>query len=415
VFIDLFAGCGGLSLGLMSAGWRGLLAVEKDPLAFETLKHNLIDSESRMLRYAWPSWFPKASIEISEFIERHESDLPGLGRIDLIAGGPPCQGFSMAGRRESSDPRNRLFRHYVTLVTRLMPALLLLENVRGVSVGFRKRIGRKEKLQRPFSDRILSSLEAAGYRVFPRMVRAVDVGVPQYRPRYIIIAIRADLLDESSSFDPFAGFSSARDHFLERKGLLPERPITVRQAISDLEIRGKKLIECVDSKGFKQIKYDYPRTHYQRLLHKPLNGEAPNSLRLANHRAETTARFQGILETCRQGVQMSDSDRSRFGLKKHCLVPLSGEMPSHTLTTLPDDFLHYSEPRILTVREYARLQSFPDWFSFRGKYTTGGERRRVECPRYTQVGNAVPPFLGEFIGEILFALMERIRQEGRIT
>jgi DNA (cytosine-5)-methyltransferase 1 len=75
------------------------------------------------------------------------------------------------------------------------------------------------------------------------------------------------------------------------------------------------------------------------------------------------------------------------------------------LTTLPDDIIHYSEPRILTVRECARLQSFPDWFEFRGKYTTGGERRVHECPRYTQVGNAVPPLLGEAIGKALIELI----------
>ena len=77
---------------------------------------------------------------------------------------------------------------------------------------------------------------------------------------------------------------------------------------------------------------------------------------------------------------------------------MSPTQPAPTLTTLPDDILHYGEPRILTVRECARLQSFPDWFTFHGKYTTGGDRRKVECPRYTQVGNAVPPLLAKAIG-----------------
>lgn len=100
----------------------------------------------------------------------------------------------------------------------------------------------------------------------------------------------------------------------------------------------------------------------------------------------------------------------RFGLKKHCVVPLDADRPSHTLTTLPDDFLHYSEPRILTVREYARLQSFPDWYEFRGKYATGGDQRLSECPRYTQAGNAVPPFLAEFVGLLLMDLNRQLRQ-----
>jgi DNA (cytosine-5)-methyltransferase 1 len=141
-----------------------------------------------------------------------------------------------------------------------------------------------------------------------------------------------------------------------------------------------------------------------------MNGTAPNSLRLANHRDEIRERFAKILATCRRGVQLSNADRKRIGIKKHCTVPLDPSKPSHTLTTLPDDILHYSEPRILTVREYARLQSFPDWYEFNGKYTTGGELRIRECPRYTQVGNAVPPFLAECLGVLLSNIAEQLQK-----
>jgi DNA (cytosine-5)-methyltransferase 1 len=98
---------------------------------------------------------------------------------------------------------------------------------------------------------------------------------------------------------------------------------------------------------------------------------------------------------------LNHADRKRLGLKKKCVVPLDPEQPSHTLTSLPDDLVHYSEPRILSVREYARLQTFPDWYVFKGKYTTGGSKRVRECPRYTQVANAVPPFLAEVLGRLL--------------
>jgi DNA (cytosine-5)-methyltransferase 1 len=97
-------------------------------------------------------------------------------------------------------------------------------------------------------------------------------------------------------------------------------------------------------------------------------------------------------------VVLSDNERAVLNSKKHTVVVLDPDRPSHTLTTLPDDILHYNEPRILTVREYARLQSFPDWFVFKGKYTTGGEKRRNECPRYTQVGNAVAPLVAQILG-----------------
>lgn len=412
-FIDLFAGCGGLSLGLLSAGWQGLFAVEQDSLAFETLKHNLVDGHAHCpFRYDWPSWLAKTPIEISQFINQYAEDLAALkGELDLIAGGPPCQGFSFAGRRKSNDPRNELFKHYVELVTILKPPFLLLENVKGISVAFRKPANAENgngHESKPFSDRIKDDLKEAGYDVFTRLVRAMEVGVPQFRPRYILLAIRRDILRSHPDFDPFKDLDKRRKEFLQGKGLAVNCPVTVRQAISDFESKGKKLVACNDSPGFEQIEYGHPRTRYQRLLHGELNGIAPNSLRLVNHRDKTRKRFHQIISSCRHGVQLSPADRERFGLKKHCVVPLDANQPSHTLTTLPDDFLHYSEPRILTVREYARLQSFPDWYEFCGKYTTGGDRRLRECPRYTQVGNAVPPFLAEFIGLLLSDLKQKL-------
>jgi len=405
-FIDVFAGCGGLSLGLMSAGWSGLFAIEQDRYAFETLKYNLVEGHPNCPhRYEWPSWFEKAPAEISSFIREHRYELEKLaGKVDLLAGGPPCQGFSLAGRRKSNDPRNELFKHYLGLVRLLKPRFVLLENVKGISVAFRKPAKGKEgkhKLAEAFSDRIKRRFRGIGYEVFTNLVRGTDVGVPQFRPRYIMLAIRRDLLEGRPEFDPFKDFSKRRRVFLENKGLHPYRPVTVRQAISDLRTARKVLMECVDSPGFKQVEYAGPATVYQRLLHGTLNGTAPNSMRLANHRDETRNRFARILASCRPGVQLSVADRKLFGLKKHCTVPLAGNRPSHTLTTLPDDFIHYSEPRILTVREYARLQSFPDYYEFRGKYTTGGELRLRECPRYTQAGNAVPPFLAEVVGGLI--------------
>lgn len=415
-FIDLFAGGGGLSLGLMLAGWKGLFAVEQDALAFGTLRFNLLEAAgSCPYKYDWPSWLEKDSIEISHFIGRHGKDITKLkGRLDLLAGGPPCQGFSLAGRRKSNDPRNRLFRHYVELVELLQPPFLLLENVKGISVAFRKKAkggSRHKRARKPFSECIKKNLQDAGYEVFTRLIRATEIGVPQFRPRYIMLAIRRDLLKSHPNFDPFHDFERRRRAFLEAKRLPLNRAVTVRQAISDLQTEGKRLVDCVDALSCRQIKYSHPRTNYQRLLHGELNGTTPNSLRLANHRDKTRKRFQQIISTCRHGIQLCEKDRKRFGLKKHCTVPLDANKPSHTLTTLPDDLLHYAEPRILTVREYARLQSFPDWYEFKGKYATGGEKRLRECPRYTQAGNAVPPFLSEFIGLLLKDLNRKLRRK----
>ena len=122
VFIDIFAGCGGLSLGLMQAGMKGLFAIEKDIFAFTTLKKNLIEA-GRECRFDWPDWLPKAPIPIETLIEDYQSELIALrGQIDILAGGPPCQGFSIAGRRRISDPRNRLFKSYVELVRLVEPS-----------------------------------------------------------------------------------------------------------------------------------------------------------------------------------------------------------------------------------------------------------------------------------------------------
>lgn len=404
-FVDLFAGCGGLSLGLMAAGWKGLFAVERDPKAFGTLNHNLITGQINCpFKYDWPNWLEKRPIEISHFIDKHWSKLANIkGKVDLLAGGPPCQGFSLAGRRIKSDPRNVLFRHYVDLVEALQPSIVLIENVKGISVAFsneRLSQDRRGRPPVPFSEKIKSSLENAGYSVFAKLVHSSDVGVPQYRPRYIVIGVKNKLLEGYRDFDPFREFEIDRKRFLNEKGLPIDQPVTVKQAISDLAKKEKRIIDCVDSKGFKQIEYLNPCSDYQRLMHGDLNGTAPNSLRLARHSEVVAERFKKILATCRKGVSLSAADRMRLGIKKHCVIPLHPDKPSHTLTTLPDDFLHYSEPRILTVREYARLQSFPDWFDFKGNYTTGGARRVRECPRYTQVGNAVPPLLAEFLGRM---------------
>lgn len=109
--IDLFAGCGGLSLGLYQAGWSGLFAIEKNPFAFETLKANLIDNKKH---FNWPQWLPQTPHDINEVLKKYKVQLEGLrGKVDLVAGGPPCQGFSMAGKRVEDDIRNNLVFSYI--------------------------------------------------------------------------------------------------------------------------------------------------------------------------------------------------------------------------------------------------------------------------------------------------------------
>lgn len=408
-FIDLFAGCGGLSLGLIDSGWTGLFAIERDVLAFSTLKANLLSPRRR--GYRWPEWVPQEPHDIGKFTHEYRAQLRRMrGQVDLVAGGPPCQGFSFSGRRRCNDPRNKLFLKYLRVVGMVQPKIILLENVRGIASEFSKIPGelksvearRRARNAGTFSKRIQRNLERIGYRTFPHLLRAADFGVPQERPRFFMIGIRKDLIDAGrGATDPFTMVDVLRPRFLAAFGLQVGDEVSVRDAISDLRVRGTDLTECRERKGYKEIIYRGPKSNYQMQLHGAMNGHAPNSLSLAKHADHIQKRFARIVKGSRAGTSLSDAERKRFGVKKQHLVVLDPDNPSHTLTTLPDDYLHYAEPRILTVREYARLQSFPDWFSFHGKYTTGGKLRTKQCPRYTQVGNAVPPRLARFLGMLI--------------
>ena len=402
-FIDLFAGCGGLSLGLMKAGWKGVFAIEKSPDAFETLKHNLCTSESDTC-FSWPEWLPMKPITTRDLLDCYSSELKDLrDKVDLIAGGPPCQGFSSAGKRDPNDSRNRLAEEYILCVKIVQPKYLLLENVR----GFQSKFPGQSK---PYSEVVkerLADCADNGYRVYSSVINASDFGIPQPRARYIMLAVRGD--QPELAVDPFSTLSDHIEDFRDERGLNGHE-ITVTEAISDLEIRKQKLKLSVDNKRFKQIKYTGRRhlTPFQRLMREGVELDyEPNSLRLPNHTQPVRERFEKILTDCEKGKSLSKEDREKFGLKKQCFTPLHPRKLAKTVTTLPDDMLHYSEPRILTVRENARLQSFPDWFEFQGKYTTGGHRRKQECPRYTQVGNAVPPLMAEAIGEVMIKLFKQ--------
>ncbi|WP_309085780.1 DNA cytosine methyltransferase [Chelativorans sp.] len=416
-FVDLFAGCGGLSLGLSLAGLRGLFAIERDAMAFETFAANF-RSECPLadLEFEWPSWLEQRAWGIEELLEEHLSQLKQLrGIVDVLAGGPPCQGFSFAGRRVADDPRNLLFQKYVEAVDAIRPNVLILENVPGMRVVHRPSNVVELPLgpaptKRSFYDKLVESLDLIEYDVQAVLLDASRFGVPQKRSRLIAIGVRRDLLQwlDGGIDRVFTLLEQAREMQLIELGLA--ETISASEAISDLETTGASLHACEDPespRGFLEVRRGEATTGYQRLMRGGAN-QLPNSMRLARHRDDVRDRFARILAECRRGVRMDDESRRGYGLKKHRIYPLSATSPAPTITTLPDDVLHYSEPRILTVRESARLQSFPDWFQFKGKFTTGGDRRTKECPRYTQVGNAVPPYLARAIGAALRRALEEI-------
>jgi DNA (cytosine-5)-methyltransferase 1 len=391
-YIDVFAGCGGLSVGLHLAGWKGLFAVESNPDAFSTLKTNLIDDKKH---FEWPGWLPQRAWDIQKLLKEKSANLIGLrGTVDLVVGGPPCQGFSMAGRRKESDKRNQLVHSYLKFVERVQPRAILFENVRGFTMKFKASEGDGTD----YSELVLDELKKLGYAdAHGEIVDMADYGVPQRRERFIVIATRNNLAK-----DIFAGFKNIKKVFLLAKGIPTKN--TVRAAISDLEKR-HGMIPCPDKKGFKSGITARPTTGMQRHLRAGQRQQSPNSHRFVNHTTEAKRVFGKLLAGAPRNKTVAGNDRAQYGLKKRSVKVLDPNDVSPTVTTIPDDLIHYSEPRVMTVRECARLQSFPDWFEFKGPYTTGGKRRVHQTPRYTQVGNAVPPLFGELAG---LALKEKL-------
>jgi len=388
--IDLFAGCGGLSWGLMSAKWKSLFAIEKDPNAFSTLKFNLID---RKQHFDWPEWLKVQSHDIDKVLAEHKAELQALkGKIDLVAGGPPCQGFSVVGKRNEKDKRNKLVDSYVEFIALTKPKLLFFENVRGFTMGFAKN-----GTGTIYSDYVSEQLKALGYDVHSEIVNFADYGVPQRRLRFILVG---RLSGKAEDF--FRKLSEQKHRFLKAKNL----PFSnnVSQALSDLERRHGET-PCPDSKRFFSGTYAPATNRYQQLMRADMGDGIPDSHRFPKHRKDISDRFTYILENATKGQQLSAEIRTKFGLKKRSITPLASDDVSPTITSLPDDYIHYSEPRIMTVREYARIQSFPDNFEFKGKYTSGGKRRKMEVPRYTQIGNAIPPLFAEQAGIVLKGLL----------
>jgi DNA (cytosine-5)-methyltransferase 1 len=413
-FIDLFSGCGGLALGLMQAGWEGVACIEREAFAFESLTRNLL-SAGKGWDLEWPDGLPVEPMAISELLERHPEVVRNLrGTIDLLSGAPPCQGFSSAGRRVASDPRNAAFWSFMDAVSALRPKMVLIENVRGITLPFLKA-GTRFQLPRnikvsgeaqTFSDVISAALSNAGYSCTSRVELSCDYGVPQLRPRFLLLGVRADLLPSHGLFDFWAAIAEQQARTRSNYGLAVDRPVSAAEAISDLELEGKEMVPCPETKGFFQPVYAGPASSFQRLMRRMMvDGEQPNSMRIPNHRPDTVEKFRSAIDwakaTGRTAINLPEDLKQELGFKTQCVRVLGDSKPAPTVTSIPDDVIHYSEARVLSVRECARLQSFPDLFEFSGKFTTGGDRRAHENPRYTQVGNATPPLMAEVLGHVL--------------
>lgn len=390
-YIDLFAGAGGLSLGLHNAGFKGVFAIEKNADAFSTLKHNLIDNKKH---FDWPMWLPVKNHDICEFLTVYRKELEKLnGQIDLVVGGPPCQGFSMAGKRDHTDIRNTMVHYYLDIIEIIRPKYLIFENVHGFTLEFKEDNNKK-----PYSQIVTEKLRSLGYNVNTNEIKMDEFGVPQKRVRFILVGSL-----ENNVGDFFDKLRENRDAFFSSKKIAGN--VTVKDAISDL-LKENGCYACPDCKQkFESGKYGDISSKYQALMRQSMEGKQPNSHRFAKHTQTIIEMQQTIIKTIKPGIRITPKDNLVEGLKRRGTTLLNANSQSPTVTSHPDDFVHYCEPRILTVREMARLQSFPDWYEFLGKYTTGGQLRKVDVPRYTQVGNAVPPLFAEQLGIILRTLL----------
>ncbi len=285
-------------------------------------------------------------------------------QVDIIAAGIPCQGFSTAGRRRVNDPRNLLYREVLRFASQFRPKFVVVENVVGMLFAAKGR----------FAGRIESGLRELGYIVHHRVLSASDYGVPQTRRRIFIIATLLPFPEE--------------ELFPRPTGIR----VSVSQALSDLAFLGV---------GESAAEYRTPpRSRYQHDMRE-------NSVTLHNHVSPRhSMRVQRLFASIPQGREARSVCGENYS-GKHCRMRLHPRRRSNTLTTLPEDFVHYSKNRVPTVREMARLQSFPDHFIFLGPRTSGGQNRRHECPQYTQVGNAVPPLLAEAVLTNLAELLSR--------
>jgi DNA (cytosine-5)-methyltransferase 1 len=454
-YVDLFAGCGGLSLGIERAGGSLQLAVEKSDMAARTFFVNFIDDQisgDQWAEYIHSPIQNQAKHKVAVGTLRSLLDSPLTVAelvnegVDVVVGGPPCQGFSLAGRRNPDDVRNKLPWEYLEFVERTKPKVVVIENVVGMNHKFAKD-----------EDAAFVQLQQAlretppGYEVQGVAVNAIHYGAPQNRPRLMIIGVRSDVAKRIGVRSSGDLWSSS---FLDEMGktdipLLAPKPTvrrdespTVADAIGDLQ---EVLPDSRNSRSRAFHAATKTRTAWG--LPKPSakaisGGTIPNQAP-RKHALQTRDRFrlyqwlrdndfqprllsqlssnqEGLREemiarisigkfpaVAPDGTVLADNANDLVDLMlslstlKHTQKALAWNKPARTVVTLPDDYVHPSEARIFTVREMARFQGFPDDFVFVGKETTGSLRRRFEVPQYSQVGNAVSPFLAFAVGQMI--------------
>jgi DNA (cytosine-5)-methyltransferase 1 len=346
---------------------------------------------------------------LSDFAKRLKEE---HGEIDLVCGGPPCQGYSGIGHRRTFKlskeeiPTNHLYREMAKVVEAVAPKAFLFENVRGLLNSKWTADGENgeiwQDVRRTF-ERISVKINGKEYKynIGWDLVFAKDYGVPQNRPRVIMIGIRGDL--------PFKGNQKQPD-----KGLLPPKIkgapdlVELLEDLSDPRWKPGTTMDLykkdATSKFAKALR-TRPDGKYMGKGHPVTDHE------YSNHSKIIMSKFRYMIQN---KSEIPDEMKTKKFSQKVLPKKWGKNGPSITATSMPDDYVHYKQPRVLTVREWARLQTFPDWYVFVGKRTTGGRRRAGDpeagewtrdVPKYTQIGNAVPVLLAKAIGTHLKKLI----------
>lgn len=531
--IELFAGCGGMSLGLDGAGFELFMANELSPMAGETFAYNLLGENLSVLaseekpskKVLWikskykherlrerlrenPFEFSRgrhSDIDSKTDLEKKLiignidhllkflSDNTGICKqlrkknIDVLSGGPPCQGFSLAGKREKDDDKNLLPLSFAKFAGLIQPKVVILENVRGITSPFETEDGVKHYAWLE----VAKAFSLKGFVPVCMLLNSKYYGIPQNRPRFILFAFRKDIFEKLKvrktnsdttalilldSLNFFNKVRTSRTKLDEVKTtdiklydiesdpeffdgtLLPLKTnsestfVKASDAISDISSITRKynldkinadypvkLSKLLKSKSLAigELKNHEPRKHTFKVqarfrlfqILSGLNGLKQEAVEVAKGVCEDETTnlkiFRALKEEfflVKKGDQiMFEKPKSLQSFKdylktleskKHSQRAIKKNEPAPAQMTIPDDLCHYSkdELRTLTVREMARFQSFPDWFVFCSKITTGGDQRKFEVPQYTQVGNAVPPLLAFHLGKTIAKMLESIEE-----
>lgn len=340
--IDLFCGCGGLSYGFEQAGFNILLGIDNDDASLKTFEMNHKNSKT-------------LNADITQVSAEKVRQLTEYKKIDLIIGGPPCQGMSLSGPRKFQDPRNKLYLTFIRMVSEIKPEGFVVENVPGLVSLFHGAI----------KDNIINEFSKLGYRVNYQILNAAEYGVPQYRKRVVFVGLKG-----------YEYIFPIQTHL--------NNQITCEDAIGDLPPLENELGSMVQEYG------SVPKCDYQVEMRK-------NSLKIYNHIAALhTERVKEIISLVPDGGNYKTLPEP---LKKTrnfhvAWTRFSKNKPAPTIDTGHRHHFHYQYNRVPTVRECARIQSFPDRFIFYGNKTQ----------QFRQVGNAVPPILAQKIAENLLSI-----------